>query len=277
MTFDALGLGALDYLPCRYGNSKLLFRGPKRDLGQPYIAFIGGTETYGKFLAKPFPVLVEDEIGKTAANFGVPNAGIDVFVNDPFILGAAAQADVAVIQVLGAQNMTNRFYAVHPRRNDRFVSASSLLATIYREVDFADFHFTKHMLSKLLEVSPDRFATVLQELQQAWLARMRLMLSQVRGKSILLWFSEHLPRDAGRGPLQSIGHDPLFITRQMMDEVAEHATHVVEVVASPRARVMGTEGMIFAEMEAIAAEEMLGQQAHVEAADAVTMALHRLL
>ncbi|WP_282047858.1 DUF6473 family protein [Sulfitobacter mediterraneus] len=277
MTFDALGLGALDYLPCRYGNSKLLFRGPKRDLDQPYVAFIGGTETYGKFLAKPFPVLVEEEIGKTAANFGVPNAGIDVFVNDSFILGAAAQADVAVIQVLGAQNMTNRFYAVHPRRNDRFVSASSLLATIYREVDFADFHFTKHMLTRLLEVSPDRFATVLQELQQAWLARMRLMLSQVRGKSILLWFSEHKPRDSGRGPPQSIGNDPLFITRQMMDEVAGHATHVVEVVASPRARVMGTEGMIFAEMEAMAAEEMLGQQAHIEAADAVVSALHRIL
>jgi uncharacterized protein DUF6473 len=64
MTIDALGLGALDYLPCRYGNSKLLFRGPKRSLDEPYIAFIGGTETYGKFLAKPFPVLVEEEFGK---------------------------------------------------------------------------------------------------------------------------------------------------------------------------------------------------------------------
>lgn len=30
MTYDALGAGALDYLPCRYGTSKLLFRGPRR-------------------------------------------------------------------------------------------------------------------------------------------------------------------------------------------------------------------------------------------------------
>ncbi|MFT6675822.1 MAG: hypothetical protein ACJAVM_002015 [Sulfitobacter sp.] len=277
MTFDALGLGALDYLPCRYGTSKLMFRGPKRDLGQPYIAFIGGTETYGKFLAKPFPLLVEEELGRTSVNFGVPNAGIDVFVNDPFVIGAAAQADVAVIQILGAQNMTNRFYAVHPRRNDRFVSASALLGTIFREVDFADFHYTKHMLGRLLEVSPDRFATVLQELRQAWLARMRLMLGQVRGKTILLWLSEHPPVDEGRGPPLSIGADPLFITRHMVDEISSHATEVVEVVSSIQARRTGTDGMIFGEMEAMAADEMLGHQAHIEAADALVYALRRLL
>ena len=46
MTYDALGAGALDYLPCRYGTSKLLFRGPRRPLKEPYIAFLSGTETY---------------------------------------------------------------------------------------------------------------------------------------------------------------------------------------------------------------------------------------
>ncbi|MDC1223540.1 DUF6473 family protein [Ascidiaceihabitans sp.] len=46
MTYDVLGAGNLDYLPCRYGTSKLLFRGPRRPLKEPYIAFLSGTETY---------------------------------------------------------------------------------------------------------------------------------------------------------------------------------------------------------------------------------------
>ncbi len=36
---------------------------------------------------------------------------------------------------MGAQNLSNRFYAVHPRRNDRFLRASTLMKTIFREVD----------------------------------------------------------------------------------------------------------------------------------------------
>jgi hypothetical protein len=55
-----------------------------------------------------------------AANLGLVNAGIDVFINEPMIQDFCAGAVVTVIQVLGAANMSNRFYAVHPRRNDRF-------------------------------------------------------------------------------------------------------------------------------------------------------------
>lgn len=32
----------LTYAPCRYGMSRILFRGPKRRLDTPYVAFVGG-------------------------------------------------------------------------------------------------------------------------------------------------------------------------------------------------------------------------------------------
>ncbi|MDF3416166.1 hypothetical protein HKX54_16970 [Sulfitobacter sp. M57] len=275
MTYDVLGAAPLDYLPCRYGASKLLFRGPKRDLKLPYLAFVGATETYGKFLDKPFPALVEETLGVNCANFGQINAGIDAFTADPFVMDAATEAQIAVVQVMGAQNMTNRFYAVHPRRNDRLVSASTLLRTIYREVDFADFHFNKHLLKCLMEVSPERFQTVREELQQAWLARMRLMLKRVAGKSILLWFSDHAPLESGATP-DDIGRDPLFVTREMMDEITPLATEVIEVVATDTALAQGTQGMIFDEMDVMAASEMLGPLAHQQAADALIEVIGKL-
>ncbi|MGB3244034.1 MAG: DUF6473 family protein [Sulfitobacter sp.] len=279
MTYDVLGPGALDYLPCRYGTSKLLFRGPKRPLDKPYVAFLGGTETYGKFIANPFAELVEKEIGVPCVNLGYLNAGIDVFVHDPFITSAAGRADVTVVQIVGAQNLTNRFYSVHPRRNDRFVSASPLLKTIFAQVDFADFHFNKHMLSHLQMVSPERFETVIDELQQAWIARMRLMLGQISGKIVLLWLSGQTPDQAisvGQDGLSGLGADPLFVTRKMMGRIAPLVTEVVEVVATRRALCAGTQGMVYSQMEEPAAEEMLGPLAHEEAAMALAPIIKRL-
>ena len=276
MSNEAMGPGALDYLPCRYGTSKLVFRGPKRDLKKPFVAFIGSTETYGKFIAEPFPSLVEKSLKLPCVNFGIMNAGIDAFVHDISVIETAEQADVTVVQVMGAQNMTNRFYAVHPRRNDRFVSASTLLQTIYREVDFSEFNFNKHMLSDLQTLSPDRFDTVKLELQQAWLARMRLMLGGIKGKTILLWFSSAAPPEQDANHEMGLGIDPLFITRQMMDEVAPMVTKIVQVKASPQALEAGTQGMVFGELEALAAQQMLSPEAHEEAAAALVGAIQVL-
>lgn len=275
MSYDVLGPGPLDYLPCRYGVSRLLFRGPKRSLDSPYIAFIGGTETYGKFIEHPFPALLEDRLGTTCLNLGQLNAGIDVFAQDPFVLEASSKADVTVVQILGAANMTNRFYSVHPRRNDRFVEASSLLQTIYREVDFSEFHFNKHMLSSLRSTSEDRFDTVLQELRAAWLARMKLMLRQIKGKTVLLWLSTRAVDDAAVSA-QGLGPDPLFVSRDMIEEIRPLATAVLEVVASQAAIDAGTEGMVFGELDALAAAEILGPAAHQEVVDALAEVLATL-
>ncbi len=279
MTYDVLGPKALDYLPCRYGSSKLLFRGPRRNLAKPYMAFLGGTETYGKFVEKPYPALVEERLGATCMNFGVPNGGVDAFVHDPAVQRASEEAQVTVAQVMGAQNMSNRFYSVHPRRNDRFVQASALLRTIYGEVDFADVNFTKHMLSRLFLVSPERFATVREELQRAWVARMRLLLKAASGKTVLLWFAGHAPQSRDQAPAENgdLGADPLFVTREMVDMVRSEATAYVEVACSADAIKAGTEGMIFSEMETPVAQQMMGPAAHAEAAEALVHVLRQLL
>ena len=258
----------------RYGTSKLLFRGPRRSLNKPYLTFLGGTETYGKFIANPFPELVEQSIGRTCINLGCVNAGVDVFSTDVQITEMATGADVTVVQIMGAHNMSNRFYTVHPRRNDRFLKPSSLLQAIYREVDFAEFNFNKHMLQRLYTLSPGRFDTVVDELRQAWLARMRMLLGQIKGKTVLLWFADHTPDDVLSADVEK---DPWFITRDMIEKLRPLATDVIEVVASPSTCALGTEGMVFNQMEAPVAKHLLGPAAHQEAAAAVVDCVRGLL
>jgi len=266
MAYEYQGEGALDYFPCRYGTSKLLFRGPRRKLEGDYVAVIGGTETYGKFVEQPFPAIVEEGLGMPVVNFGYVNAGLDVFLQEPVVLDACAGSRVTVIQLIGAQNMSNRFYAVHPRRNDRFLRASTLMKTVFREVDFTEFHFTRHMLSQMKAQFPDKFAILENELKTAWVARMKTMLQKFEGPTVLLWLGDHHP--PGRAP-DSLGLDPLMVDEEMVAEIRPFATQLVRVNPTHGARIQGTAGMRFAPLDEPAAAEMPGPAVHSEIADAL--------
>ena len=248
----------------------MLFRGPRKRLDLPYLAFIGGTETYGKFIEKPFPALVEKAMRQTCVNLGCVNGGIDAFVNDPTVMGICADADLTVVQIMGANFLSNRFYSVHPRRNDRFLRASTVLQAIYPDVDFSEFSFTRHMLGALHTKSIERFDTVVKELREAWLARMRNMLDQIGDKVILLWFSEDpLSDEHWADRPNQLQVDPLFITASMIDELRPMVKGVVVANPTERAISQGSRGMYFPASQAKAASEMLGVDCHVEASAAL--------
>jgi hypothetical protein len=204
-------------------------------------------------------------------NLGNMNAGIDVYVGDQTVMDACAGAAATVLQVSGAQNMSNRFYAVHPRRNDRFLRASNLLKTIYREVDFTEFNFTRHLLSRLKEISEDKFVMVEQELKDAWVARMKTLVSKIESPVVLLWLADHSPDDVTSCTAE--GSDPLFVDREMLREVMPYAAETVEVVVNAPEVEEGFAGLVYSEMEAPAARGVLGTVAHEKAAEALAPVL----
>ncbi|MCP5037244.1 MAG: hypothetical protein GY945_06550 [Rhodobacteraceae bacterium] len=275
MTYENLGGNALDYYPCRYGKSKLLFRGPKRKLDRPYVAVIGGTETYGKFTERPFPMLVEENLAYPVVNLGCVNAGVDVFANDQTVTDTCRNAAVTVIQLTGAQNLSNRFYAVHPRRNDRFLRASNLLRTIYREVDFTDFNFTRHLLSALKKASADKFAMVEGELREAWVGRMKNLIAKIEGRVVLLWMADHAPQAVEKCSQQ--WSDPLFVGQEMIDELLPLTAGYGEVVVSAKEIRAGQEALRFTETEAPATTNILGSVAQERAADVIQELLTPML
>ena len=274
MAYEHLGEGVLDYYPCRYGKSKLLFRGPRKKLDKPYVAFLGGTEVYGKFIERSLPEVLGGLIDRPVVNLGCVNAGTDLVVNDDTVIDICRNAEVTVVQITGAQNTSNRFYSVHPRRNDRFLKASKLLSTIFRDVDFTEFHFTRHLLSHLAERSPQKFEMVQQELKDAWVARMQSMMAKIGGNFVLLWMSDRTP-DATCEEWSS--RDPLFVDRAMLDAVADQAKDIVEVVAIHEEIEAGFDRMVYPQFEELAAREMLGPIVHAAAAKALQASLNKLL
>lgn len=286
MAYVFPGERALDYSPCRYGTSRLVFRGPQADLSGDYIAVLGGTETYGKYLPTPFPSLIGPLPGFQIANLGCMNAGPDAFLGDSGVIEIARQARAVVLQVMGAQNLSNRLYMVHPRRNDRFIAARPALRALYPEVDFTEFHFTHHMLASLLALSESRFDLVIEELRTAWVARMRALMSRLPGDVVLLWIAQHPPRPMMRatirpgllppapqagpdsGPGAGPAIEPLLIDAEMASTIRPLASAWIEV-ACPNAAEPGDAPPV--------APGLPGLMAHRTAAEALTRVLSPLL
>lgn len=267
--------GVLDYFPCHYGASSLLFRGPRRSLQRPYVAYLGGNETYGKFIPDPYPDLVEEEVGFGSVNLGCSNAGLDVYLNEPGLLEIASRAEAVVLQIVGAANLSNRYYTVHPRRNDRFLGPTPLLRSLFRDVDFTEFAFTRHLLLALQSQSPDRFAVLADELRTTWLARMQQLLSALPPRTLLLWTADHAPHEVQH--LATLDHDPLLVDAAMLAAIRPLARFYVEAINRPENRGQGLSGMAFAATDAQAAARVPGPEVHRDIARVLVKVLEDML
>lgn len=262
---------ALNYQMCRYAGAKIMSRGPLRDPGRDYVAFIGGADTFGQFVPTAFPDLVERQTGQTCLNLGSPNAGIDAFLSDPSLMGLCARARMTVIQITGTQYMSNRFFTVDPRRNNRFIRASKLLKAIYFDVDFSRFETTDDMLAALASAAPDRLHLVRAEMQTAWVARMRSLIAAVDGPVILLWAADHPPAEAGQ--IAGTCRAPLFVNRPMLKALKGEDVQLVQVVASREEIAQGFSRMHLGEADCAAAVELLGPLVHTRIANCLSTVL----
>lgn len=267
MSFEQRGRMPLDYQPAGLPGSALRFRGPLDAGGGPAIVCLGSSETYGRFIDAPYAVQLGRSLDVPVLNLGVVNGGMDVMTKDPAILTAVANAEAVVMQITSAHNMTNRFYSVHPRRNDRFLSASVMLRAIYPQVDFTEFHFTRHLLSHLQQVSPEQFDIVRAELACAWVARMRRFLYDVAAPVHLLWLSNWQPDTREDADMTQY---PLFVTREMLEEVRGDAASLTIVAPEEaEAEARSAQGMFYGPTEEAAARLLPGPALHSLATDSL--------
>ncbi len=255
---------------CAYNGCRLNFRGPMVSMTEPYIAVLGGTEVFGRFVKHPFPELVQEWLGLPVANFGVSQAGLSLFSEEPWLLDAGSRSDITVLQVLGAQNMSNRLYSVHSRRNDRFLSVSPALREMYPDVDFTEIHFTGHLL-ETLSTDEAMFASLVKELKWAWVQRMRRVISMLKGDVILLWMSD---RSSDEGGASRESCEPLFIDRGMLEALSNEVSGTVEIVTETNPEKLNE--MVIGSDETGAALCLPGPQDHIRAAEAIALEIAKI-
>lgn len=238
-----------------YGAPRLPFRAAPQPPRGKYLVTLGGSETFGRAVEVPYPALLATALGVPVLNLGCVNAGPDLWLSDAVAEGVIGGASAGVLQVVGALNLSNRFYAVHPRRNDRFVEARPELRRLYRDVDFTEINFTRHLAMTLHRACPERFALVARELKSVWVQRMRAVLERMPGLRILYWVADRPP------PLHADRPDeaPALVDRAMIDAVRPLVTELVEHVLSRRALAIPATG-------ALPRSSPFGEEQHHEAA-----------
>ena len=261
MTYARMGQRSLDFSLCQYGLSKNIFRGPKKQLNKPFIACFGSTDTFGQTVAAPFPLLLERHLKQPVANFGILNGGLDAILKDPELLALCNNASHIVIQIMGAHSQSNDYYSVHPRRNDRFITAHSKLRDLYPNIDFTEFHFTRHMLSHLETEDPDRFRRVRNHLRQTWQTNMRRLCHALPVKPHILWLSARDMAPRENGLLEA---DPNFITAGDIDAILPFTRGLISVTKKRSLR----------KLPSFAVLEEMDQRAHDHCANIVCGELH---
>lgn len=264
MRYENMRQSALDYQMFSLPESRLQFRGPKPDFGSDYVVFLGGAETFGRFLTDPYPSLVQSATGATCVNLGVPHAGPDLYLSDAAVMAHIQGADHVFVQLPSVSTISNRFYKVHPRRNDRFVAATVLLRSIYRHADFTEFTFVRHMLTSLYKTSPERFDVIITELQMTWSDRMSALLKSIKTRKTLVWFARHGLDNANT---TDFGQDPLFVTRPMVDDLSWYASDICEIPYVASANGYRDRGLVFDPVDEPMTRLLMGQAAHLTAAD----------
>ena len=278
MAFQRVITTQPDYDQYRFGRSRQIFRGPAPDLSGEYVACIGGAETFGKFSPVTYPQILEEHLGMPCANWGTPGAGPGFFFKDPVLLEACSRAKVCVISVMSAHSMSNRLFNVFIRRNERLRGVSEMMQALYPEVDFSHYRFVGNMLNQVHDISPERFNVVAIEMRNAWLARMKELLSDIETPKVLLWFAQHHPEEAEAfSPAEARRVLPGFVTRKMVSEIAPLVDVFVEYVADPESAAGGEEDRYNSRRGEAVARRFPSAVMHREVATLLTTPVEALL
>jgi hypothetical protein len=143
---------------------------------------------------------------------------------------------------------------------------------MFRDIDFTEFSFTRHMLSNLKARAPERFLLLEGELKAAWIARMNQLLSLLGPRTVLLWLGDYQASKMG----DNLGPPPLLVDEEMVLGITGRAAEVIRVDPTIAARTAGTAGMVFSDLEFPAASEMPGPLVHSEIAAALEPVLTRI-
>lgn len=223
----------IDYDGYRWGRLNQIYRGPQPDLTQPYVACLGGAQTFGRYVARPYPSLLGEALDMTVANFGAASAGPGFFLRDSRVIEAASAAEVCVIQVMSARSLSNRLFKVQIGRNAQIEAVSKALESLFPHVDFETFTYAHNMLNQIADEDPEKFLEVETEMKAAWVARTRVLLEAIDTKRVLFWFSEREPEGGGsRNSNHPALKYPQFVDQEMLDAITPLVDRVVRCVSS---------------------------------------------
>lgn len=224
-------------------HSGVTLRGPVPDFDAPFVALWGSSEIFGKYVEYDVSQHLMQALGMQVVNFGIMNAGVDVFAWRHLFGYWSRRAHKNIVQTLPARHRSNRFYKVHPLRNDRLIQVSGDLKRLFPEVNFLEMYFVGHLWDALYKTCADRARVASETIEDEGQRLFAQMIHDGPVSTVAL----HID-----GPSFHRSHCPLI----------EHLTYT----PSRDVVLKGQLGMVYHEFERAAACRSLSAAAHAELA-----------
>jgi len=183
----------IDYQTYQLDGAREEFRGPPVT-GDAYVACVGASQTFGRFVQAPFPNLIARALGIEVLNLGRGGAGPTFPLGNPLLLERINHARAAVVQVFSA----------------------------------ADFY------TALLQEDEQLARQIVAETRANYVQSMTELLDAITVPKVLFWFSVRAPeyREQWRLPIHRLfGDFPQLVNREMVDQLRSHSDRYVECVS----------------------------------------------
>lgn len=196
--YQARDWDVVDYQMYQEEVSGLWFRGPRPELhsGQPYIVCLGAAQTFGCFCTRPFPLMLQEQLGVPVVNLGYGGAGPRFYVRHPELLPLINGASLVVVQIMSARSEDNRLfesggleYLTVKATGRKIASADGYQELLDRE------GLDRHLPSKAkralrLVRGPRAVRAVIGETRSNWIESYRQLFAQISAPTALFWFSQ---------------------------------------------------------------------------------------
>lgn len=196
------------------------FRGPLPPLDAPFIACIGGAQTFGRFAVDPYPAQLSRALGVPCLNLGLGGAG-PRFALSPPVLQLLARARLVVVQMFSGRSASNALFDNTDGRNfgrvvgtDAWMSFEQFLEELMQRAD-------RPLLERTVAETRDDYTFAMESLARA-----------IPAPKVLLWLSRRRPayRIDWSTPWGVLAHYPQLVDQDVVDRLKPGHDAYVECV-----------------------------------------------
>ncbi len=159
----------------------------------PYIAVLGGAETYGRHMSSPYAVTLSQMLGCQVMNLGTVHGGLDSLDRTIGLTAYARQAQAIVIECPDPRHSTNAYYHVHRYNNDRVIGVTAAFRAAFRGIDTGSLHYVGHVWKACQTIDPDRTAQMAMDIQLDARQRFTTYVSQFESPVVTVSFDDFCP------------------------------------------------------------------------------------
>lgn len=169
-----------------YDFQGLELRGPKLD-NTKYIAYIGASQTFGRYCQEPYPHLLSKRLNMGTLNFGIGGKGPTYFLKNKTIIEAVNRAELVIIQVLSGRSIGNSVFESRDggMHGIRLIDGKRMRS---------DYIFSELISGKDKRgLSKEFMENLVKEIRGNYVSATIELLKAIQPPKVLLWLSTRTP------------------------------------------------------------------------------------